>query len=201
MAKRYPLAEAILWRAVLLLASSVLTFSLCVLISNPPALMLKNLGLWSMVQTSLPPIPVLQSSLARTRPCNSGFFSTVQALNLSGQRILSALCGARRRVRYEDEEEDGHNEQIAKLELYSQSARGEALLVHALVDDEEVDVLIFKGFSSSLSYRTSPDPTKSILPSRAVIKSIDRIKGPFDPNNIEYLEKGLTWEAFLHTYS
>lgn len=57
------------------------------------------------------------------------------------------MCGARRRVRYEEDDEgdeNGHNEQITKLEVYSQSARGEALLVHALVDDEEVDVLIFK---------------------------------------------------------
>jgi hypothetical protein len=55
---------------------------------------------------------------------------------------------------------------------------------------------MFQGFSSSLSYRTSPDPSRSILPARAVIKSIDRIKGPFDPSNIEYIQKGLTWEAF-----
>jgi len=47
-----------------------------------------------------------------------------------------------------------------------------------------------------LSYSTSPDPTRSILPARAVIKSIDRIKGPFDPANIEYLQKDVPWEEF-----
>ena len=56
--------------------------------------------------------------------------------------------------------------------------------------------MMFQGFSSSLSYKTSPDPSRSILPARAVIKFIDRIKGPFNPSNIEYLQKGLTWEAF-----
>ncbi|KAJ4846073.1 hypothetical protein Tsubulata_027395 [Turnera subulata] len=120
-------------------------------------------------------------------------------------RGFSPRCGARRRVRYEekeeeeeeeDEEEYGHNEEIAMLEFYTQSARGEALLVHAKLDEQEVEVLIFKGFSSCLSYSTSPDPARSVLPARAVIKSIDRIKGPFDPTNIEYLERGLTWEAF-----
>jgi hypothetical protein len=30
------------------------------------------------------------------------------------------------------------------LEFYSQSAIGEALLVHAIVDEQEVEVLIFK---------------------------------------------------------
>ncbi|XAR72186.1 hypothetical protein NMG60_11018739 [Bertholletia excelsa] len=114
----------------------------------------------------------------------------------------STSCRARRRVRYneddedEEEEEYGHNAEIAMLELYSQSARDEALLVTAEVDKQEAEVLIFKGFSSCLSYSTSPDPTRGVLPARAVIKSIDRIKGPFDPSNIHYLEKGLSWETF-----
>ncbi|GKV11220.1 hypothetical protein SLEP1_g22489 [Rubroshorea leprosula] len=112
------------------------------------------------------------------------------------------------------------------LELYTQSAPGEAVLVHALLDQEEVEVLIFKviltyypltniimikftankasledrvllcGFSSCLSHGTSPDPSRSVVPARAVIKSIDRIKGPFNPWNIEYLEKDLNWDSF-----
>ncbi|MED6132766.1 hypothetical protein PIB30_021893 [Stylosanthes scabra] len=123
-------------------------------------------------------------------------------LDLKQRRGMSLLCAARRQVRYEDgdideyDDEYGHNKEIAMLEYYSQSARGEALLVHAIVDQEEVDVLIFKGFSSSLSYSTSPDLTRSILPERAVIKTIDRIKGPFDPDNIVYLQKDVTWEDF-----
>lgn len=60
----------------------------------------------------------------------------------------TALYAARRSVRYDDDEDDheeyGHNEEIAMLELYSQTARGEALLVHAVVDDQQVEVLIFK---------------------------------------------------------
>ncbi|KAL5763126.1 hypothetical protein ACOSP7_019390 [Xanthoceras sorbifolium] len=121
------------------------------------------------------------------------------------RRVLSGTrCSARRRVRYDSdddgdedgEEEYGHNEEIAMLELYTQSARGEALLVRALLDDQEVEVLIFKGFSSSLSHGTSADPSRSVLPSRAVIKSIDRIRGPFDPCNIQYIEKNLEWNAF-----
>lgn len=58
------------------------------------------------------------------------------------------------------------------------------------------NVCILQGFSSSLTYGTSSDPSKSILPERAVIMSIDRIIGPFDPSNIEYIEKDLTMEAF-----
>ncbi|KAI3946502.1 hypothetical protein MKX01_017718 [Papaver californicum] len=110
-------------------------------------------------------------------------------------------CLARRRVRYEDEDDEEqssneYNSELSLLESYSESARSEALLVTAMVDGQEEEVLIFKGFSSCLSYRTSPDPSRSILPERAVIKSIDRIRGPFDPSNIEYIEKGLTFEIF-----
>lgn len=57
-------------------------------------------------------------------------------------------CRVRRRVRYEDDEEDegeyGHNEEIAMLESYSLSARGEALLVRAVLDDQDFEVLVFK---------------------------------------------------------
>lgn len=60
-------------------------------------------------------------------------------------------CAARRRVRYDDEDEDdsedyGHNEQIALLESYTQAAADEALVVHAEVDGQLVEVLIFKVF-------------------------------------------------------
>ncbi|OMO60714.1 hypothetical protein CCACVL1_23937 [Corchorus capsularis] len=142
------------------------------------------------------------SSFALQMPCAHAF----HAFNLScSQRALQTCCFARRRVRYDDEDEEinggeggdyGYNEEIAMLELYSQSARGEALLIHAIVDEQEVEVLIFKGFSSNLTCGTSPDPSRSVIPARAVIKSIDRIKGPFDPSNIEYIEKGLEWESF-----
>ncbi|KAL4568111.1 hypothetical protein LXL04_023712 [Taraxacum kok-saghyz] len=116
-------------------------------------------------------------------------------------QVLGTRCQARRQLRYgededENDEEYGHNEGISLLEFYTQVAKDEALLVKAIVEDHEVEVLIFKGFSSSLSSGTSPDPTRSILPARAIIKSIDRIKGPFDPSNIDYIEKDLTIEAF-----
>ncbi|KDP38122.1 hypothetical protein JCGZ_04765 [Jatropha curcas] len=160
--------------------------------------MLKQTGKW----VSLLPIV---SKLDSATPCSTlSIIPTIKVLKLSTQERFSSIrrSARRRSVRYEEEDEEdgeeeyGHNEEIAMLELYSQSSREEALLVHAFVDDQEVEVLIFKGFSSCLSYKTSPDPSRSVLPARAVIKSIDRIKGPFDPSNIEYLEKGLTWEAF-----
>ncbi|XP_041013623.1 uncharacterized protein LOC121256898 [Juglans microcarpa x Juglans regia] len=168
-----------------------------------PRTLLTNLG-GSAVLSGPSVLPFfLQPSISTCRFCIRT--AIIGSPKLSNQRVLSTGCAARRRVRYDDEEEDddddgdeeyGHKEEIAMLELYSQSARGEALIVHAMVDEEEVEVLIFKGFSSCLSGRTPPDPSRSVLPARAVIKSIDIIKGPFDPSNTEYIRKGLTWEAF-----
>ncbi|KAI3976473.1 hypothetical protein MKX01_008331 [Papaver californicum] len=95
---------------------------------------------------------------------------------------------------WQDEDEDDEEEQSSNDE----SARSEALLVTATVDGQEEEILIFKvsHMEKGITYRTSPDPSRSILPERAVIKSIDRIRGPFDPSNIEYIDKGLTLEIF-----
>ncbi|WOH15878.1 hypothetical protein DCAR_0935424 [Daucus carota subsp. sativus] len=132
-------------------------------------------------------------------------FSCIRQCNSKAGKIRHASCivvNARRRIRYdEDDEEDdgeeyGNNEDVAMLEYYSESVKEVALLVKAEVDEQDVQILVFKGFSSSLSHSTNPDPSRSILPARAKIKSIDRIKGPFNPSNIEYIDKGLSLETF-----
>uniref|UniRef100_A0A7N0TFW1 DUF7734 domain-containing protein n=1 Tax=Kalanchoe fedtschenkoi TaxID=63787 RepID=A0A7N0TFW1_KALFE len=163
--------------------------------------MLKNGARWG---SPFPPFIFLQSN-PHQYPPQSLPPPTSGALKLASCSSNSSKdrhfgCWARRRVRYE-EEEDGekeyeYNPDIAMLELYSQSVKQEALIVRATVDESEEEILIFKGFSSGLSHGTSPDPSQSILPSRAVIESIDRVKGPFNPKNIEYIEMGLTLEDF-----
>ncbi|XP_057509308.1 uncharacterized protein LOC130791963 [Actinidia eriantha] len=162
--------------------------------------MLKSYSGWMITLPSPPLFPVSSNKYNNSPSVNTSFPINGALRVLGSGPVLSTRCRARRRVRYNDEDEEeeeyGHNADIAMLELYSQTARDEVLLVRALVDNQEVEVLIFKGFSSCLSYKTSPDPSRSVLPERAVIKSIDKIKGPFDPSNIEYLEKGLAWEIF-----
>lgn len=96
----------------------------------------------------------------------------------------------------EEDEEYGHNVEIAMLESYTESVQSVVLLVRAIVDSEEEQILVFKGYSSCLSSRTAIDPSKGVLPAKAIIQSIDVIKGPFDPSSIEYLEKGLTLDDF-----
>jgi hypothetical protein len=64
-------------------------------------------------------------------------------------RADGAVCHVRRQVRYdeddeEDEEEWGHNEDVARMERYTEDARDQALLVKARVDDEVQVVLVFR---------------------------------------------------------
>lgn len=65
-------------------------------------------------------------------------------------RADGAVCHVRRQVRYDedDDEEDGeewgHNEDVARMERYSEDARDQALLVKARVDDEVEVVLVFR---------------------------------------------------------
>ncbi len=55
------------------------------------------------------------------------------------------------------------------------------------------EVLIFKGFSSSLTSPTNFDPDMPVLPDRAEIKSIDRLVGPYNPTAPQFLQRNLSW--------
>lgn len=83
---------------------------------------------------------------------------------------------------------------IAKqLEQYT-AHYPEVLIVTAEIDGEEDQIIIFKGFSSSLMRPTNFDPEIPVLPENAKIIAIDRAVSPYNPNNPCYIERGLTWE-------
>ncbi|KAL7149550.1 hypothetical protein ABFS83_05G048800 [Erythranthe nasuta] len=168
--------------------------------------MLNQLGIWNSNSLLIPLQLNYSSTLSFSSP-SLLHYNTISPLIISGPNSLqirkaseTTTFRARRRVIYEEDEEEeedyGYNEEIAVLESYSQLMKDEILLVQAMVDQELVEVLIFKGFSSCLSSRTYSDPSRSVLPTRAVIKTIDRAKGPFDPSNVRYIEKGLTFDVF-----
>ncbi len=64
------------------------------------------------------------------------------------------------------------------------------------VGEMEDEVLVFKGFSSSLVNPTAFDPDVPVLPEGARIVAIARLRGPYNPQAPEYLEQGVTWETF-----
>ncbi|MDY6936381.1 MAG: hypothetical protein SWY16_01840 [Cyanobacteriota bacterium] len=81
------------------------------------------------------------------------------------------------------------------LEQYTIARPQEVLLVTAKIDGETDCIAIFKGFSSSLMRSTAFDPEIPMLPDGAEILAIDRAVSPYNPDNPQYIERGLTWET------
>ncbi|NET34275.1 MAG: hypothetical protein F6K19_20000 [Cyanothece sp. SIO1E1] len=82
-----------------------------------------------------------------------------------------------------------------RLEQYTIKRPQEVLMVTAEVADGLDQIVIFKGFSSSLMHPTVFDPDVPILPAGAKILTIDRLKSPYNPDHPQYLEQGLTWQG------
>mmetsp|Transcript_68480 Transcript_68480/g.216742 ORF Transcript_68480/g.216742 Transcript_68480/m.216742 type:complete len:98 (+) Transcript_68480:788-1081(+) len=74
------------------------------------------------------------------------------------------------------------------------SKPGEVMYVYAEVDGEEDEILVFRGFSSSMMRPTASDLDVPVLPEEGVVAKVDLCVGPFNPANIEYIQQGMTWE-------
>ncbi|MEM9009048.1 MAG: hypothetical protein AAGE59_36760 [Cyanobacteria bacterium P01_F01_bin.86] len=85
---------------------------------------------------------------------------------------------------------------IHQLEQYTLRFPEEVLVVNARLAGEEEYVIVFRGFSSSLTRSTDPDPEIPVLPAEAVIETIDRLQGPYVPDNPQYLEQAIAWPTF-----
>ena len=86
---------------------------------------------------------------------------------------------------------------VTRLENYTLKYPQEVLLVQAKIEDEDDSVIVFRGFSSSLMRPTAYDPEVPTLPDTALIYKIDRLKGPYQPDDPQYIEQGLNLEDFL----
>ncbi|KAL1556515.1 hypothetical protein AAHA92_12128 [Salvia divinorum] len=107
--------------------------------------MLKQLGKWASNSIPLFPHPTT-FSYTQTAPSYSSPFSH-NPLKIRIKRANETPHRARGRVIYDEEDEDedyGYNEELAMLESYTQLVKDEILLVQAMVDDEQVEVLIYK---------------------------------------------------------
>jgi hypothetical protein len=83
-----------------------------------------------------------------------------------------------------------------RLEAYTTKYPQEVLLVAIEVQGTPDQIAIFKGFSSSLMCPTAFDPEVPMIPDDAVIKSIDRLAGPYNPKVPRYLDRDLSWQKF-----
>ncbi len=86
---------------------------------------------------------------------------------------------------------------LARLERYTEKRRQEVLLVTAGIGDETEQIMIFRGFSSSLTKPTAFDPDIPILPETAVILTVDRLAAPYHPEAPQYIQKDLTGAAIV----
>lgn len=84
-----------------------------------------------------------------------------------------------------------------RLEQYTIKRRQEVLLVSVDIDGERDRIAIFKGFSSSLMRPTAFAPDVPVLPPEAIVLEIDRVASPYDPDNPQYIQQGLTWDMML----
>ncbi|MBW4657668.1 MAG: hypothetical protein KME15_03265 [Drouetiella hepatica Uher 2000/2452] len=80
-----------------------------------------------------------------------------------------------------------------RLEQYTLKRPQEVLLVTAEIAGEADEIMIFKGFSSSLMRSTAYDPDVPMLPEAAKIVAIDRLVAPYQPDRPQYIQQGLTW--------
>lgn len=82
-----------------------------------------------------------------------------------------------------------------RMEQYTLKHPKEVLIVTANIDGEPDQVAIFRGFSSSLMRPTAFDPDVPVLPASCEVIAIDRLKGPYNPAQPQYIEQGITWET------
>ena len=89
-----------------------------------------------------------------------------------------------------------------QLEEYTRQRPEEVLIVTLETEGEMDEVMIFKGFSSSLMHPTNFDPDIPIISTTAKIIKIDRASSPYNPDAPNYLQQGLTqaeMESLLST--
>jgi len=82
-----------------------------------------------------------------------------------------------------------------RLEQYTLKYPQEVLLLDIEQDGKADQIVIFKGFSSSLMNPTAYDPDVPVFSEQAVIQKIDRAKSPYSPDNPQYIETDISWET------
>ena len=85
---------------------------------------------------------------------------------------------------------------ISRLEQYTLKYPQEVLLLQADIAGEPDQIVVFRGFSSSLMRPTAFDPDVPTLPPGAAITQVDRVRGPYQPDAPQYIEQGLSLSAF-----
>ena len=85
---------------------------------------------------------------------------------------------------------------IEQLEQYTEANPQEVLIVKGEEAGETIEIMIFKGFSSSLTGATAFDPDLPIMSQQGKIMMIDRLASPYNPSNPQYIQQNVSIEDF-----
>jgi hypothetical protein len=83
-----------------------------------------------------------------------------------------------------------------RLEQYSLRHPSEVLVIHSQLEGQLDEILVFRGFSSSLVQSTDADPDVPVLDPEAQVIGIDRCQAPYNALVPKYLERGILAETF-----
>ena len=75
-----------------------------------------------------------------------------------------------------------------RLEQYTLQKPQEVLIVDLTIGSTPDQVLIFRGFSSSLMHSTAADPDVPVIPEHTEIHTITRYQAPYRPDKPKILE-------------
>jgi hypothetical protein len=83
-----------------------------------------------------------------------------------------------------------------RLEQYTLRHPQEVLLIEVSTAGEVDEVMVFKGFSSSLMRPTASDLEVPVIPVEAEIEVVHRYQAPYNRANPQLLEGAIAWETF-----
>ena len=81
---------------------------------------------------------------------------------------------------------------VRAIEERSRNHPDRVVRLRGLVGDEPLEVLIFRGFSSSTTHPTAFDPDTSVLPQGTRLDRADLLQGPLNPSSEILLVRGTT---------
>ena len=86
---------------------------------------------------------------------------------------------------------------VRAIEERSRNHPDRVVRLLGLVGDEHLEVLIFRGFSSSTTHPTAFDPDTSVLPQGTRLDQADLLQGPLNPSSEVLLVGGMSPEDLL----
>jgi hypothetical protein len=83
-----------------------------------------------------------------------------------------------------------------RLEQYTLRHPQEVLCIEVTIAGEPDEIMVFKGFSSSLMRPTASDLEVPVIPDEAQIEAIHRYQAPYHPANPQLIEGAIAWATF-----